>query len=161
LVPSQIAYHIHVDPVPSDGNCSATLGHLDPYERGDTPACNASEPEICQAGDLSGKHGKMSPLPGSSWQLSYFDMYLSTEPGDDAFFGNRSIVVHSNNKTRLACANFNLLAGSATPTRVIKSSASSASASAPASSTSGGAVARFVSVGAMLAGVGGLVAFAL
>ena len=160
-MPSQIVYHIHVNPVPWDGNCSATLGHLDPYERGEKPACNASEPEICQAGDLSGKHGTMSPLAGSSFQLSYFDLYLSTEPGDDAFIGNRSVVIHSNNKTRLACANFELAANSPKPTPVVGGSASSASASAPATSTSGGAVARFVNVGAMLAGVGGMVAFAL
>jgi hypothetical protein len=158
-VPSQTVYHIHVDPVPSDGNCSATLGHLDPYERGENPVCNASQPATCQVGDLSGKHGTMSPPAGCSFQLTYLDLYLSTEPGVNAFLGNRSIVVHSNNKTRLACANFELAADSPTPSLVFGGSASSASASAPW--TTGGAVARFISSGAMLAGVVGLVAFAL
>ena len=50
-------YHIHVNPVPANGSCAATGGHLDPYQRGDTPACNDTAPATCQVGDLSGKYG--------------------------------------------------------------------------------------------------------
>jgi hypothetical protein len=175
-------YHIHVDPVPASGNCTATLGHLDPYERGESPVCEASQPETCQVGDLSGKHGTMDPAAGSSFQVVYLDLYLSTEPGVNSFFGNRSIVIHSHNLTRLACANFELAAGSPTPSPVSGGSASSTSpaassstqassatgssttsgtaASASASST-GGAVAKIVSSGAVLAAVAGVMAFAL
>lgn len=28
-------YHIHAKAVPADGNCTATLGHLDPTDRGE------------------------------------------------------------------------------------------------------------------------------
>src|ERR1700730_2539902 len=41
-------YRIHVDPVPPSGDCAATLGDLDPYERGDSPACDASQPATCE-----------------------------------------------------------------------------------------------------------------
>jgi hypothetical protein len=50
-------YHIHEKPVPADGNCTATGAHLDPYKRGEVPICDASKPETCQTGDLSGKFG--------------------------------------------------------------------------------------------------------
>ena len=55
-------YHIHDQPVPSDGNCTATKAHLDPYERGQKPACDSSKPETCEVGDLSGKHGKLPEI---------------------------------------------------------------------------------------------------
>jgi len=35
-------------------------------------------------------------------------MYASLVPGIGAFFGNRSIVIHYANSTRLACANFTM-----------------------------------------------------
>lgn len=53
-------YHVHEKPVPEDGNCTATGAHLDPYGRGETPACDAKAPNTCQTGDLSGKHGKIN-----------------------------------------------------------------------------------------------------
>ena len=30
-----LVYHLHDAPVPSDGNCTGTLAHLDPYQRGE------------------------------------------------------------------------------------------------------------------------------
>jgi hypothetical protein len=53
-------YHIHEKAVPENGNCTATGAHLDPYKRGEVPACDASNPKSCQTGDLSGKHGNMT-----------------------------------------------------------------------------------------------------
>ncbi|KAF2100412.1 Cu,Zn superoxide dismutase-like protein [Rhizodiscina lignyota] len=108
--PAQVApylYHIHELPVPSDGNCTATLGHLDPYGRGETPPCDASQPQTCQVGDLSGKHGSIASLPGFS--AHYTDKYVSLVSGNPSFLGNRSIVIHYNNLTRIACANFELV----------------------------------------------------
>ncbi|KAL7924273.1 superoxide dismutase [Trichoderma austrokoningii] len=98
-------YHIHEKPV-VDGNCTATLAHLDPYGRGETPACDDSKPETCQVGDLSGKYGKITSDP---FLGGYFDLYTSMKPDNPAFFGNLSIVVHYANKTRLTCANFSKL----------------------------------------------------
>ncbi|KIX94516.1 uncharacterized protein Z520_09902 [Fonsecaea multimorphosa CBS 102226] len=109
-------YHIHEYPVPASGNCTATGGHLSPFGRQETPACDATAPWTCQPGDLSGKHGNISSQLTSSasqdsqavgtFQAMYLDLYLSTNPSNVAFFGNRSVVVHSANGTRLNCGNF-------------------------------------------------------
>ncbi|KAK5305820.1 Cell surface superoxide dismutase [Cu-Zn] 4 [Exophiala xenobiotica] len=91
-------YHIHVLPVPQDGNCTGTLGHLTPYGRNDTPPCDATQPSTCQPGDLSGKHGTIADTAREkNFQLTYLDLYLSTDPQSPAFFGNRSVVVHAAN----------------------------------------------------------------
>lgn len=102
-------YHIHGLPVPADGNCTATMGHLDPTNRGELHACDVSAPQTCQAGDLAGKHGNITT---QSFSASYTDPYLSTIPGSEYFFGDKSIVVHATNTTRLTCANFQLVGGS-------------------------------------------------
>lgn len=39
----------------------------------------------------------------------YLDRYAALVPGIGAFFGNRSIVFHYANKTRISCANFSLV----------------------------------------------------
>lgn len=57
-------YHIHEKPVPTDGNCTGTGAHLDPYKRGEVPICDASKPETCQTGDNSGKYGNIT---AQSW----------------------------------------------------------------------------------------------
>ncbi len=100
---TRAAYHIHVNPVPGDGNCTNTLAHLDPYIRGEDPVCNANLSQTCQVGDLSGKHGKITSDP---FEARYTEWYASTVDGIGAFFGNRSLVVHFGNKTRITCANF-------------------------------------------------------
>ncbi|KAH6898636.1 superoxide dismutase [Thelonectria olida] len=102
-------YHVHVDPVPEDGNCTKTLAHLDPFERGEATPCDSTQPESCQVGDLSGKHGSIQTDP---FEAHYLDLYASTKEGIGAFFGNRSIVIHYANKTRLTCANFVMTGGS-------------------------------------------------
>jgi len=99
-------YHLHVAPVPEDGNCTKTLGHLDPFVRGETPACDPNLPQTCQVGDLSGKNGKIT---SDIFVTAYQDNFASTLEGLGSFFGNRSIVVHFANKTRITCANFTLV----------------------------------------------------
>lgn len=100
-------YHLHVQPVPENGNCTATLAHHDPFIRGEASLCNKAYPETCQVGDLSGKYGDI-PLGSDTWEAEYTDAYASTLEGIGAFFGNRSIVVHYANKTRITCASFKL-----------------------------------------------------
>ncbi|ORY09197.1 superoxide dismutase [Clohesyomyces aquaticus] len=99
------SYHLHDRPVPTDGNCTGTMGHLDPYKRTQSPACNMTMPQTCEVGDLSGKHGK---IVGPRESKSFVDWYAALVPDTGAFFGNRSIVVHYANSTRLACANFTM-----------------------------------------------------
>jgi hypothetical protein len=79
------------------------MAHLDPTERGEVPLCDAAHPETCQTGDLSGKYGNLTSDP---FVQTYTDPYASITPGVGAFFGNRSVVVHFANKTRITCANF-------------------------------------------------------
>ncbi|KAF1953333.1 Cu,Zn superoxide dismutase-like protein [Byssothecium circinans] len=105
-------YHIHEKPVPADGNCTSTGAHLDPYKRGEVPLCDASRPETCQTGDLSGKHGNITSDP---WTQKYSDLYLATLTKDPSYFGNLSIVVHTSNKTRISCANFSLKGNGTAP----------------------------------------------
>ncbi|KAG5926092.1 hypothetical protein E4U42_003661 [Claviceps africana] len=101
-------YHVHVNPVPADGNCTATLGHLDPYHRGDKTPCDSSKPQTCEVGDLSGKYGAAAKDPFSA---EYVDLYSSLDENNIAFIGNRSIVFHFADKKRITCANFELVKG--------------------------------------------------
>lgn len=133
------AYHIHDQPVPSDGNCTKTLAHLDYYEVGQNKTCNRDTPEYCEGGDLAGKHGMIQrPTDLSQMKIvydkKYIDLYLSTKEGEHNFFGNRSIVFHRPDKTRLGCANFmlknhNATAGNATSPVDTKNSYSSSAIS--------------------------------
>ena len=65
-------YHIHDQPVPESGDCAATLAHLDPYRRGQAVPCNSTEPQTCEVGDLSGKHGKIPKSDGGQFLPSLF-----------------------------------------------------------------------------------------
>ncbi|KAH9998061.1 superoxide dismutase [Xylariaceae sp. FL0662B] len=96
-------YHLHADPVPEDGNCTSTLAHLDPFIRGEDPACDSKLPATCQVGDLSGKYGKITT---DSFSAKYHDPYTSLAEGVGSYFANRSVVFHFANKTRITCANF-------------------------------------------------------
>ncbi|KAI2621414.1 superoxide dismutase [Hypomontagnella submonticulosa] len=128
-------YHIHVAPVPADGNCTSTLAHLDQTVRGEDPVCDSTKPQTCQQGDLSGKYGHINST--TSFSTTFHDDYTSLVEGDGAYFGNRSLVFHFANKTRISCANFTVIDANTTtpyPTgtgSIIKSSPT------PTSSTTG------------------------
>lgn len=58
---------------------------------------------------MSGKHGNIT----TSSVVGYtYDRFLSTNPASAYYFGNKAIVFHSRNATRLTCANFVQLANS-------------------------------------------------
>jgi hypothetical protein len=86
-------------------------------------------------GDLSGKHGTIPALPGFS--ANYSDKYVSLTPGTPAFLGDRSIVLHYANKTRIACANFNF----------VQKTSNSSSGSSNSSTPSGGLIGSSPSAG--------------
>lgn len=98
------AYHIHDMPVPADGNCTSTMGHLDTTNVGEYYTCDTSATQNCQTGDLAGKHGKIMSSP--TFSTSFNEPYLSTDPSSPYFFGSKSVVIHTSNTTRLTCANF-------------------------------------------------------
>ena len=56
---SVTVYHIHKFPI-TGLNCTTAGSHLDPYGATEVPACNPAEPDKCEVGDLSGKHGNMT-----------------------------------------------------------------------------------------------------
>lgn len=116
-------YHIHALAVPVNGNCSATLGHLDPTDRGEYYPCNVGAPATCQVGDLAGKHGNITM---SNFVAQYADPFLSTDPSSPAFFGDKSVVVHTANTTRITCANFRMMSAGANGTGTNSSSSPSA-----------------------------------
>lgn len=95
---------------------------------------------------------------------SFHDAYLSTESGPASFFGNRSIVIHEKNSTRLTCANFTLVAGAASNGTASNGTVSPnntiGGGSNPSPSPSpyeGGAMSNMVSTGAILAGLAAFV----
>lgn len=61
------------------------------------------------------------------------DLYLSTQPGALAFFGNRSVVVHNDMGVRINCGNFSNV-GSAVPSATAYTATALPSAAASASS---------------------------
>jgi hypothetical protein len=90
------------------------MGHLDPTDRGEYHPCENIAPETCQAGDLAGMHGNIT---GTSFEVMYGELYLSTQEGTEHSPGDKSVVIHASNTTRLTCANFTLVqAGNATST---------------------------------------------
>ncbi|KAK5163395.1 Cell surface superoxide dismutase [Cu-Zn] 4 [Saxophila tyrrhenica] len=142
-------YHIHDLPVPADGDCTATLGHLDPQNGGEYYPCIPSTPENCQVGDLAGKYGSIST---SSFSLDVTDPFLSTAAGNPASVAGRSIVIHSSNTTRLTCANFQMVSGGSNMTMPNATVPASPSASSVVPATGVGAVAGY-SFAAVVAGV--------
>ncbi|KAK3995504.1 superoxide dismutase [Cladorrhinum sp. PSN332] len=157
-----LPYHLHVLPA-ANGNCTTTLAHLDPFERGEATTCNAALPETCQTGDLSGKFGAIVPDAEGKFETTYTDLYSSTLEGLGAFFGNRSVVFHYPNKTRITCADFAKVGGAIlptgnstlpAPTGVVPTSSSSTSAPTGSSAPISGAAAFGVKTGLMGAIVG-------
>lgn len=149
-------YHIHDQPVPADGNCTSTMGHLDTTNAGEYYPCIISASQNCQIGDLAGKHGMITQTP---FTASYVDPYLSTDPSSSYFFGAKSIVIHTANTTRLTCANFQMSSGGNSTNGTIPSAGSptaSATTSAPAMYTGGASKVVTGSAVGVLAAIFGL-----
>ncbi|POW04128.1 hypothetical protein PSHT_11380, partial [Puccinia striiformis] len=73
------AYHIHTNPISSDGNCASALGHLDPLAVTDGFVCNPQVSQYCQEGDLASRHGKLNGSE-ATLNVSYIDDYLRFWP---------------------------------------------------------------------------------
>lgn len=137
-------YHIHEYPVPANGNCTATVGHLDPTDRGEYYPCNVAAPDTCQVGDLAGKHGNITM---TDFVAMYSDSFLSTDPSSPAFFGDKSVVIHSTNATRLTCANFMMVTAAVNGTGGVNASMTSGMPSPTQSVTPYTGAASMASVG--------------
>ncbi|KAG8706779.1 hypothetical protein FRC08_000860 [Ceratobasidium sp. 394] len=98
-------YHIHTNYIPPDGNCTKALAHLDPLNVTEGLICDPAFPQYCQTGDLSGKFGKFNGTDSGDLEpVEYYGKYIRWYPKSHSLLG-RSIVIHANNKTRLACGN--------------------------------------------------------
>ena len=86
----------------------------------------------------------------------FLELYTSTASGPGAFFGNRSIVIHSANTTRLTCANFQLTGGNTSVPTSNGTTGTSAGPSASPSSFKSSAAVQYVSFGAIAAGLAAL-----
>ncbi|KAG0056964.1 hypothetical protein BGZ83_002571 [Gryganskiella cystojenkinii] len=133
-------YHIHVSPVPADGNCTLTGAHLDPLSVGTKTPCDPQNLTSCQVGDLSGKHGNILPTAdGVIAPVTYTDKALVFAGDASGSILGRSVVIH-NNQTRIACANL-VVAGYTAPTPTGGNS-NGTSTSAPKPSSTSGAAAK-------------------
>ncbi|KAJ1952574.1 hypothetical protein EC988_003481 [Linderina pennispora] len=103
----QYPYHIHVSPVPYDGNCTATGGHLDPakIKVADKPyKCDAKDPaKTCELGDLAGRHGNLTADATGAASVTYVDSVLAFSGVDTIL--EHSVVIHGADNARLACGN--------------------------------------------------------
>src|SRR5690554_3923362 len=108
VLPTGFDYHVHVNPVGPNNNCTATGLHLDPAKVGVAKPCDPTDLTTCQTGDLAGKYGNlMGTEDGAIPKATYLDTQLTfTGEGEESMVG-RSIVIH-NNGTRIACANIDI-----------------------------------------------------
>ena len=119
------------------------MGHLDPTDRGEYYPCAPTAPETCQAGDLAGKHGNIT---GATFQTSYTELFLSTDPASPYYFGDKSVVIHSTNTTRLTCANFVQL-GNSTAGAIPAPAPYGGNATSTATATAGSTITAAATVG--------------
>ncbi|KAJ1959662.1 Superoxide dismutase, partial [Dipsacomyces acuminosporus] len=134
-------YHIHVSPVPANGNCTSTGGHLDPakVKVADKPYnCDSKNAATtCELGDLAGRHGNITADASGEFTVKYTDSLISFS-GANTILGH-SVVIHAPDNSRLACANITTLKKGAEASSSEIESVASASAleSAPAHSSKG------------------------
>ncbi|KAJ2335509.1 Superoxide dismutase [Coemansia sp. RSA 2681] len=104
----QYPFHIHVNVVPADGNCTATGGHLDTYgvkTANTTYKCDKAKPlTTCEIGDLAGIAGNLAANANGQATLTFNDPIITFGNNKTSILGH-SIVIHNPDNTRLACGN--------------------------------------------------------
>lgn len=105
------SYHIHESGIPTiDGMdmsnaCESAGFHFNPFNAplAKDIACDTFDNDArCQVGDLSGKHGLINT---TCFETYYYDPYISLDPSNPAYIGGKSLVLHLEDNTKLACAN--------------------------------------------------------
>ncbi|KAK7930129.1 hypothetical protein WMY93_006524 [Mugilogobius chulae] len=108
-------WHVHVYPISSerddsDGRCTTTGGHWNPYTVNTQDAtyanfCSSASPLSCEVGDLAGKHTtvNLGVKAGGVEAKYFFTDVTAWVPG----IVGRSVVIHQAEKAgpRIACAN--------------------------------------------------------
>ncbi|KAJ2867689.1 hypothetical protein GGH94_000656 [Coemansia aciculifera] len=104
----QYPFHIHVNLMPENGNCTATGGHLDTYGIKTANAaynCDKTKPlATCEIGDLAGIAGNLTANANGQATLTFNDPIITFGNNKTTILGH-SIVVHNPDNTRLACGN--------------------------------------------------------
>ncbi|KAJ2613011.1 hypothetical protein H4S08_002440 [Coemansia sp. RSA 1365] len=105
---AEYPFHVHVDPVPKDGNCTATGGHLDPYDikaaAGEKYKCSKTNIlKTCELGDLAGIFGNMVGDDKGNASGDFVATELAF--GTKNTILDHSIVIHNSDGDRVACAN--------------------------------------------------------
>ncbi|KAJ2825524.1 hypothetical protein IWW50_002811 [Coemansia erecta] len=102
-VGAEYPFHIHVSPVPSDGNCTATGGHLNPYNIPSSTKCSKDDAlKTCELGDLAGIYGNLVGDDQGQCLMNINATEL-TFGGENTIL-DHSIVIHNSNKDRVACS---------------------------------------------------------
>ncbi|KAL6927440.1 hypothetical protein ACO0SA_003738 [Hanseniaspora valbyensis] len=104
------SYHVHENGIPYDtpdqqNACEYAGLHFNPFQAplASNVNCDSFEDDSkCQVGDLSGKHGLINT---TCFETYYYDPYISLNPNDPAFIGGKSLVIHLEDNSKLACAN--------------------------------------------------------
>ncbi|KAJ2491589.1 hypothetical protein IWW37_002156 [Coemansia sp. RSA 2050] len=105
---TQYPFHIHVNLVPSNGNCTATGGHLDTYgikTANGTYSCDKTKPlTTCEIGDLAGIAGNLVANSNGQATMTFNNPVITFGDNKTTILGH-SIVVHNPDNSRLACGN--------------------------------------------------------
>lgn len=105
------SYHIHESGIPTiegmdmANACEAAGMHFNPFNAplAKDIACDSFDNDSkCQVGDLSGKHGLINT---TCFETYYYDPYISLDPSHPSFIGGKSLVLHLEDSSKLACAN--------------------------------------------------------
>lgn len=102
-LPSQggpFSYSIRQGRVGQDGSCANTGDMFDPYSGSADASSNAGKP----VGDLSGKYGT---IDRQYLNQRNHDSYVSLDPNNKAYIGNKLVVLFDKDGNRIACANIN------------------------------------------------------
>ncbi|KAA1074274.1 hypothetical protein PGT21_003649 [Puccinia graminis f. sp. tritici] len=103
----EFTYFIHEKPI-ANNDCNTAGDHWNPAARDTWSAsyrCDARRPGLCEAGDLSGKHGKLKGTGTSQAPVvTYYDLSLKLTYSRRGMLGKSLVVYDSSNKPIL-CGN--------------------------------------------------------
>ncbi|KAJ2888043.1 Superoxide dismutase [Coemansia aciculifera] len=104
----QYPFHIHINVVPDNGNCTATGGHLDTFgvkAANAVYSCDKTKPlTTCELGDLAGIAGNLTANANGQAILTFNDPVITFGDNKTTILGH-SIVIHNPDNSRLACGN--------------------------------------------------------
>lgn len=93
-------YEIYDSKVSSGSDCYDAGSPFNPYAAVYNKCDDLSNDAECAVGDLSGKHGFINT---TCFETQYTDPYLSLNPNNDAFVGDKSLVITDQNNVRISC----------------------------------------------------------